>query len=78
MFETHEKIYIINKLDNTSYNFDRDLFISKCKIKGKKDFDLYLKFANIYCNIKYYNLKYNLNIMTDLNKIIKNNNIPNF
>lgn len=77
MFEDNHNIYLNTKNKNESYEFyyTKSLFISKCSPNNQKEYNYYLKFANIYCNIYLYKCKYPPSIHTILNNIIKTKNI---
>ena len=77
MLETENTIYLIqtNEGESNSYSYDRDLFIHLCKPKTDEELNYYLKYANIYCNIKYYKSKYNEKIMFNLNNLLKHKHI---
>ena len=72
MIETQDYIYIIEKTPGESNKFhsDKCLFMSKFNISNEQKFTYYLKFANIYCNKKYFNIDYSKNINNELNKLI--------
>ena len=77
LFEDDHFIYLNDKNKNESFEFyyAKSLFISKCSPNNLKEYNYYLKFANIYCNINLYNCKYPQSIHTILDNIIKTKNI---
>lgn len=76
-FEDQNAIYIIDKKKGESfeYYYMKSLFLSKCNPQNFKEYNFYLKFSNIYCNINIRNCKYNKSILQILNNIIVTKNI---
>ena len=76
-FEDQNSIYLIDKKKGESfeYYYMKSLFLSKCNPKNIKEYDYYLKFANIFCNINLLGCKYNKSILQILNNIIVTKNI---
>ena len=69
-FSKNGNMVIIDKDDDEIY----DLFINRCEFilnnLSNIDYKKLLKLSFIYINYKYYNCKYNNDIMIELNKLI--------
>ena len=70
MFETNDKVFILNKHPNESNTFyyTKFNFIKNCNLT-QYSFEYLLKMANIYTNNKLYGCEYNEHIIEELNKI---------
>ncbi len=73
IFEADNYIYDITKLKGETdlYHNTKGTFISSLKPEDTEDFKYYEKMAKIYANIKHLNCNYNNDIISEINKLIK-------
>jgi hypothetical protein len=72
LFENSEFIYISDENDGETceYSYMKNRFISQCNPASQNEYNYYLKFAKIYCNINLLRCKYSDVIENSLNTLI--------